>query len=54
MKITQSLIEESLALLMDCIVLSKEKRRLRSIQLIADAEAIDQRITRRDRDDFDC
>ena len=39
---------------MGCIVLSKEKRRLPSIQLILDAEAIDQRITRRDNDDFDC
>ena len=32
----------------------ERKRRLPSIQLIADAKAIDQRITRRDRDDFDC
>ena len=32
----------------------ERKRRLPSIQLIADAEAIDQRITRKYNDDFDC
>ena len=32
----------------------ERKRRMTSIQLIADAKAIDQRITWRDNDDFDC
>ena len=32
----------------------ERKRRLPSIQLILDAEAIDQRITRKYNDDFDC
>ena len=32
----------------------ERKRRLPSIQLMADAKAIDQRITRKYNDDFDC